>query len=85
MYICACLSASAVQGESACALSEIEFEKDDPSNGHIDFITAASNLRARNYGIPEVLPQGLRGTRAVTWTAPCLGLSHVCQWYENCG
>uniref|UniRef100_A0A7S4D0L7 E1 ubiquitin-activating enzyme n=1 Tax=Eutreptiella gymnastica TaxID=73025 RepID=A0A7S4D0L7_9EUGL len=43
----------AQKGESACALSEIEFEKDDPSNGHIDFITAASNLRARNYGIPE--------------------------------
>ena len=28
------------------------FEKDDDSNGHIAFITAASNLRARNYGIP---------------------------------
>jgi ubiquitin-activating enzyme E1 len=30
-----------------------EFEKDDDSNGHIDFITAASNLRARNYSIRE--------------------------------
>ncbi|CEG71464.1 Putative Podospora anserina S mat genomic DNA chromosome 3, supercontig 2 (Fragment) [Rhizopus microsporus] len=28
-----------------------EFEKDDDSNHHIDFITAASNLRAMNYGI----------------------------------
>ncbi|KZP00032.1 ubiquitin activating enzyme [Calocera viscosa TUFC12733] len=28
-----------------------EFEKDDDSNFHIDFITAASNLRASNYGI----------------------------------
>eukprot|EP00672_Neobodo_designis_P022555 CAMPEP_0174828300 /NCGR_PEP_ID=MMETSP1114-20130205/1243_1 /TAXON_ID=312471 /ORGANISM="Neobodo designis, Strain CCAP 1951/1" /LENGTH=1030 /DNA_ID=CAMNT_0016062013 /DNA_START=130 /DNA_END=3222 /DNA_ORIENTATION=+ len=29
-----------------------EFEKDDDANGHIDFITATSNLRATNYGIP---------------------------------
>jgi hypothetical protein len=29
-----------------------EFEKDDESNGHIAFITAASNLRAICYGIP---------------------------------
>jgi len=28
------------------------FEKDDDSNGHMEFITAASNLRAANYGIP---------------------------------
>ncbi|KAJ1675270.1 E1 ubiquitin-activating protein [Spiromyces aspiralis] len=28
-----------------------EFEKDDDTNFHIDFITAASNLRAKNYGI----------------------------------
>jgi len=30
-----------------------EFEKDDDSNRHIDFINAASNLRARNYTIQE--------------------------------
>lgn len=30
-----------------------EFEKDDDENGHIDFITATSNLRARNYRIAE--------------------------------
>merc|ERR1712080_72110 len=29
-----------------------EFEKDDDSNGHIDFIVATSNLRAENYDIP---------------------------------
>merc|ERR1712193_340001 len=29
-----------------------EFEKDDDSNGHIDFIVACSNLRATNYSIP---------------------------------
>lgn len=31
-----------------------DFEKDDDSNHHIDFINAASNLRARNYKIKEV-------------------------------
>ncbi|EIW76161.1 ubiquitin activating enzyme [Coniophora puteana RWD-64-598 SS2] len=33
-------------------LSPVEFEKDDDTNHHIDFITAASNLRAMNYNIP---------------------------------
>lgn len=33
-------------------LSPAEFEKDDDTNHHIDFITAASNLRAMNYNIP---------------------------------
>lgn len=32
-------------------LVPIEFEKDDDTNHHIDYITAASNLRAINYGI----------------------------------
>jgi ubiquitin-activating enzyme E1 len=32
-------------------LNPVEFEKDDDTNFHIDFITAASNLRAMNYGI----------------------------------
>jgi ubiquitin-activating enzyme E1 len=30
-----------------------DFEKDDDTNGHIDFIFACSNLRARNYKIKE--------------------------------
>lgn len=34
-------------------LHPAQFEKDDDSNFHIDFINAASNLRARNYRIPE--------------------------------
>ena len=34
-------------------LEPVEFEKDDDSNHHIDFITAASNLRAQNYAIAE--------------------------------
>ena len=33
-------------------LNPVEFEKDDDTNHHIDFITAASNLRAENYKIP---------------------------------
>ncbi|CAK7198182.1 E1 ubiquitin-activating protein [Sporothrix eucalyptigena] len=32
-------------------LMPVEFEKDDDTNFHIDFITAASNLRAENYKI----------------------------------
>jgi ubiquitin-activating enzyme E1 len=31
-----------------------EFEKDDDTNYHIDFISAVANLRARNYKIDEV-------------------------------
>lgn len=33
-------------------LVEIEFEKDDDTNFHMDFIVATSNLRAENYDIP---------------------------------
>uniref|UniRef100_A0A8D0GKS4 Ubiquitin-like modifier-activating enzyme 6 n=1 Tax=Sphenodon punctatus TaxID=8508 RepID=A0A8D0GKS4_SPHPU len=32
-------------------MKALSFEKDDDNNGHIDFITAASNLRARMYNI----------------------------------
>lgn len=32
-------------------MEPVEFEKDDDTNFHIDFITAASNLRAENYKI----------------------------------
>ncbi|KAI7213993.1 Ubiquitin-activating enzyme E1 [Hortaea werneckii] len=34
-------------------LEPVEFEKDDDTNFHIDFITAASNLRAENYKITQ--------------------------------
>jgi len=33
-------------------LTKVEFEKDDDTNYHMEFITAASNLRALNYNIP---------------------------------
>jgi len=32
-------------------LNPIEFEKDDETNFHIDFMHAAANIRARNYRI----------------------------------
>ncbi len=35
-------------------LNLADFEKDDESNGHVAFVTAASNLRAMAYGIPPV-------------------------------
>jgi ubiquitin-activating enzyme E1 len=33
-------------------MKTIEFEKDDDTNFHMDFVAAAANLRASNYGIP---------------------------------
>jgi len=35
-------------------MTRVEFEKDDDKNFHIDFIHAAANLRAINYGIKTV-------------------------------
>jgi len=35
-------------------LKHIEFEKDDDTNFHIDFISSTANMRARMYSIPEV-------------------------------
>jgi ubiquitin-activating enzyme E1-like protein 2 len=35
-------------------MKAIDFEKDDDTNFHIDFISATANLRARMYSIPEV-------------------------------
>lgn len=37
--------------QSKFRLTPLEFEKDDDTNHHIDFITACSNLRATNYSI----------------------------------
>ncbi|GMS96394.1 hypothetical protein PENTCL1PPCAC_18569 [Pristionchus entomophagus] len=41
----------ALISSSTALLTPIDFEKDDDSNHHIEFITAASNLRAENYDI----------------------------------
>ncbi|CAL9201002.1 ubiquitin-activating enzyme E1 2-like isoform X1 [Musa acuminata AAA Group] len=35
-------------------MNPIQFEKDDDTNYHMDFIAGLANMRARNYGIPEV-------------------------------
>ena len=37
---------------SGIKIQPIDFEKDDDTNLHMDFITACSNLRAENYNIP---------------------------------
>ena len=42
-------------------LTSQEFEKDDPTNWHIDWVTATSNLRAINYGIPISNKQETKG------------------------
>jgi ubiquitin-activating enzyme E1 len=34
-------------------MNTIDFEKDDDTNFHMDFITATANLRATNYSIPN--------------------------------
>ncbi|KAJ3586743.1 hypothetical protein NHX12_013137 [Muraenolepis orangiensis] len=41
-----------LESSSKFKLIAIEFEKDDDTNFHMDFIVAASNLRAENYDIP---------------------------------
>eukprot|EP00521_Asterionellopsis_glacialis_P013787 CAMPEP_0195302948 /NCGR_PEP_ID=MMETSP0707-20130614/31965_1 /TAXON_ID=33640 /ORGANISM="Asterionellopsis glacialis, Strain CCMP134" /LENGTH=1157 /DNA_ID=CAMNT_0040366337 /DNA_START=74 /DNA_END=3547 /DNA_ORIENTATION=- len=40
--------------EEHVQMTAIEFEKDDETNGHVAFVTAASNLRALCYGIAPV-------------------------------
>lgn len=39
-------------GRPDFTITPLEFEKDDDNNLHMDFIVAASNLRASNYNIP---------------------------------
>uniref|UniRef100_A0A8D0AU30 Ubiquitin-like modifier-activating enzyme 6 n=1 Tax=Sander lucioperca TaxID=283035 RepID=A0A8D0AU30_SANLU len=41
----------AIATDSRLQVSPLQFEKDDDSNGHVDFVTSASALRARMYAI----------------------------------
>ncbi|CAI0474824.1 unnamed protein product [Linum tenue] len=40
--------------EPGFKMAPIQFEKDDDTNYHMDLIAGLANMRARNYGIPEV-------------------------------
>lgn len=42
-----------IKTDETFCYNAIEFEKDDDSNGHIDFMASYANLRARNYDIEE--------------------------------
>ncbi|UKK01853.2 ubiquitin-activating enzyme E1 [Theileria orientalis] len=44
---------SPVRVNSGGVLETVEFEKDDETNFHVEFVWAASVLRSRNYGIKE--------------------------------
>uniref|UniRef100_A0A0B7AVY7 Ubiquitin-activating enzyme E1 C-terminal domain-containing protein n=1 Tax=Arion vulgaris TaxID=1028688 RepID=A0A0B7AVY7_9EUPU len=46
-------SLSSPSSFSNLKITALDFEKDDDSNFHMDFIVAASNLRANNYSIAE--------------------------------
>jgi ubiquitin-activating enzyme E1 len=61
-------------------MNPVEFEKDDDSNFHMDFITACANLRAANYNIPQCDKHKAKGIAGkiipamVTTTAVVSGL-----------
>ncbi|PAV84139.1 hypothetical protein WR25_11353 isoform C [Diploscapter pachys] len=79
--------------KTANKLTAIDFEKDDDTNHHMEFITAASNLRAENYDIQQadmmktkqiagkIIPAIATTTAAVSGLV-CIELYKVKQQFE---
>ncbi|KAG8238590.1 hypothetical protein J437_LFUL018299, partial [Ladona fulva] len=75
-------------------IKPLEFEKDDDNNFHMDFIVAASNLRAENYKIPiadrhkskliagKIIP-AIATTTSVVSGLVCLELIKLAQGHRN--
>uniref|UniRef100_A0A673XX41 E1 ubiquitin-activating enzyme n=1 Tax=Salmo trutta TaxID=8032 RepID=A0A673XX41_SALTR len=82
------------EASSHFKLTAIDFEKDDDSNFHMDFIVAASNLRAENYNIPpadrhkskliagKIIPAIATTTAAVVGLV-CLELIKIVQGHKK--
>lgn len=75
-------------------ITPLEFEKDDDTNYHMDYIVACSNLRATNYKIPnadrhtskliagKIIPAIATATSVVSGLA-CLEIYKVAQGYVS--
>jgi ubiquitin-activating enzyme E1 len=83
-----------IENSSTFKFTSIDFEKDDDSNFHMDFIVAASNLRAENYDIPpadrhkskliagKIIPAIATTTAAVVGLV-CLELIKIVQGHKK--